>query len=1282
MITIGSIIGIIASSQGVASFIEGIAGSYIANYLPILKNSPDFERSAKKCFKKAAKEWGKIDESREIIYSVWVKSYEEFVDFCKTDHPAKEWVIAEVVPMWLDEMRNNEDCRQLVTEIELVNIQGVCEKILEDQKSNTEILNQIAAYQRKFRTKGTMAFQTNEDYIERSCDVADTEVDFLRAVDGYQEKTLADFVLTGCDNDHNVHRFALYSSMQTGKTTELEHLGWTLQEGGIYQPILISVGLVQNLSFDDLPEDDMMGHKPIVLMIDALDETREDHYRQLTKEIENYTKHHDNLTIVVSCRSNFRSVAKIEGFLELELLPLHWAQTQAYIRKKSPRKATALIKTISKKELFDLANNPLTLNTLIDIYNRDGHLPLTQSELFEELIKNTIKFEFENGPRDYPLTEEEEMLCMERVAGMMLMMGKRKLTETEFKKLLKLNDETQYEHLRYDIIQRNKTENGNVFSFSRNVYLEYMAAKTLLRCKDLNEVKEIVCFDGTNLIKNTWFTPMLLWMEMMPSQAPHLKDATKSWLLNECWSLAIHAQDYLLSEMDKGNVIIQMLEENKKESVFFYDYGNDLNPKTRKLPLNVVMYILEEWKKVKTYDIHLKNVQLLTRMIDWYHLRIQNRNLADELTDLLFALLNTELFSGENAEWILVVMTNDYFLSDTMIKRLYEVVRGWDDIEVVEAMMVRISNLKEVDDYIDYIMKASRILGNDRDSNNMHILLRNSICEALSKIKTKNCFAKVMSIMAEEGYWRYTEDKSKVLEAYLKFADEAKKSVCYRESHDCCDLRWLIKEAEKLKEQWIIQERPEPTEEQIERSMDHAKNELNALFDINAFKKQAEAVMAISDDGRIIDLKDYFDPEKNPTVLNNPVSHYVITFLIKYSSLPNGRMKIDKHEARKNLDNQILIERFRLGELKSKLIGGPVNIELSDEQRAQCVETAQGVVLDMLHNAFDGRFYPHEQVALSLYVKGDFEVEQTENNCKNLLRYVGLPIDISIYYLYDEDIFSSLLERLKRIYEMEMINKMMFELVQEAKTRGCDPNAYNIWVTTLLDEHYQPAVEFMVSQMINSKDLRRLAWLPNLVKNKGTIDTLKAYAEKNVGLLSSGDIKDTDIPFVINLCRSLMKKGCLRDWTVGILERMMDYVDVTKLRACLEILVTLDSQKALAYILNNPHILRTGESLEFKYTKLEDIPLLVKVYNVLLPMKLFVTSYNSLLESLHQIAMRDRVCLQTVKDAVVTGINKLTGTNPMTPQKWAGRLDYNYIIEHQKVLTANEALAKVCDMVK
>ena len=43
MITIGTIIGLIASNQGVAAMIEGIAGSYIANHLPILTRHPDFD---------------------------------------------------------------------------------------------------------------------------------------------------------------------------------------------------------------------------------------------------------------------------------------------------------------------------------------------------------------------------------------------------------------------------------------------------------------------------------------------------------------------------------------------------------------------------------------------------------------------------------------------------------------------------------------------------------------------------------------------------------------------------------------------------------------------------------------------------------------------------------------------------------------------------------------------------------------------------------------------------------------------------------------------------------------------------------------------------------------------------------------------------------------------------------------------------------------------------------------------------------------------------------------
>lgn len=1267
-ITISGIIAVLVTDSSIASMIIGAFGSYIANHIPLLKRSPNFEKSAKKCFHKAAKDWSKKDISRDLIYSCWVKTYDEFLEYLKTDHPAKEWVAAELIPLWFNEMRNNEDCRQLVIEAHLQFIQNAANEIQEEQKRNRELLEQIAAYQRRFRTKGTMEFEKNDDYIKRTCDKTDSEIYFLRSVGGYQEKSLLDFVLTGQDNDRNQRQFALYSSMQTGKTTELQQLGWELQNSGIFQPILVSVSLVQELKFDDLPEVEMLGHKPIVLLIDALDETSEDHYKRLLKEIDNYTRQHKNMLIVVSCRWNFKSIATLDGYYELDLMPLSWEQTMAYIQKKMPQKAAGLIDIIDKKELYELANNPFTLNALIEMYDKDGHLPLTQSELFEKLIQKSIQHEAKNGPKDFILTEDEEMICMERVAGMMLMMGKRKLTETEFNQLLKQAGEAQYDHLRYDIIQRRSEENGNVFAFKQNAYHEYLAARMLLRCQDMDEVKQIVCFENTNQVKSLWYTPMLLWMEMVATKAIHLKNDAATWLKNDSWALAIHAPESLINDQDKGDVLIKILEQHKKEGTYFYDYGNDLYIKTRKLPLTVVRYVRDEWRKVNEINVHLRNIQLLTRMIDWKDLRLKDRTLADNFENLLFSLLQHDMFKEGNAEWIYVVMTNKYFLSEEKTRRLYGVVKDRNDIESVEVMMSRIAILNNVDGYADYIVRAINILGDDRDTNSHHSVLRGSIYKALERIHIGDCPSVIMSIPAKESYWRFTEDKEKALSIYQRLAEEAKQSPCFIEGDEHCDLVCLMKEAEKYINAWKVPEMPVPTEEQIDRSLEYAKRNLEVLFDMDEFKKQAQELLSMSEDENEMNLRDYFESEKNLMEPANMVSYYVTTFLQRQAN--KGHWVIDKKKALESLDNQGLYDRFRLGELKAHLTGGIVTIPLNDEQHAKCVETAKEVLCCMLSSPFNGQFYPHEQVALSLFVKGDYDIEKSEQNCRDLLRFVGLPLETSIFSLYDEDVYSSLLERLKVIYPMEVILNKMLELVKETVSGSFDYNAYNVWMTTLLNNEYQPALEMVLGDIEAGGDNKWLAWLPQLVKNEASVHTLMNHAEH------------ASTAFVLRLCKALKTNAKHRGWIVKMLEGEMDGLDTVELRRCLEILYQLGSKAALEYTIRNPQILKEGDSMEFKYASADDILPLVEAYKVLTPTKLFPTSYNSLLESLYQIAMNDEDCLEKVQEAVTESLPHLAGTNPMTPAQWVTRLKDQYIVEHQYIPTAGEALKRVCEIVR
>ena len=133
--------------------------------------------------------------------------------------------------------------------------------------------------------------QSGRCYIRRFCTSDQSENNFIYYVLGKKERhTLADYV-TGVE-ETSTNKIVLYSSAQTGKTTELKQLCWELQQSGLYLPVSFEVRTNTKLKRDDLPESQYVDGREVVLVIDALDEVNGQKYEDLLEEIGGYAYEH------------------------------------------------------------------------------------------------------------------------------------------------------------------------------------------------------------------------------------------------------------------------------------------------------------------------------------------------------------------------------------------------------------------------------------------------------------------------------------------------------------------------------------------------------------------------------------------------------------------------------------------------------------------------------------------------------------------------------------------------------------------------------------------------------------------------------------------------------------------------------------------------------------------------------------------------------------------------------------------------------------------------------
>jgi len=137
-------------------------------------------------------------------------------------------------------------------------------------------------------------------------------------LDNKERHILADYVVGNVDNS-STNKYILYSSAQTGKTTELKQLCWELQQSGLFLPVLLEVRDNSDLKRENLPYEQYENGKEIIVIIDALDEVNGKTQEDLLETIDGYAADHPEFKMVLSCRSNYRSNSRLQLFTELFL---------------------------------------------------------------------------------------------------------------------------------------------------------------------------------------------------------------------------------------------------------------------------------------------------------------------------------------------------------------------------------------------------------------------------------------------------------------------------------------------------------------------------------------------------------------------------------------------------------------------------------------------------------------------------------------------------------------------------------------------------------------------------------------------------------------------------------------------------------------------------------------------------------------------------------------------------------------------------------------------------
>lgn len=691
------------------------------------------------CYEVALKRWCTSSTIRERIALKKFSTISQLQECYKSeDWKQYRYIAKNFVKAWADELGKDFDCVKYVQQYDVTetydNLKSLIAFLSEDLTSEPPLPV----------GRGRIRHESVPGYIRRYCAADHSDSDFLFYALGTKERhILADYVV-GLECSPT-NKFILYSSAQTGKTTELQQLCWELQQSELYVAFSYEVRKNTTLKRENLPIIQHLGDKEVVVVIDALDEVNGQKYEDLLEEIGGYAYDHPEMKVVLSCRSNYRRERQLEQFKDLYLEELGGGDAQEHIDKELGKaKGRKLVALINENNLLEFAKNPFFLNVLIDSYKEDSKkLPKTKAEIYKLFIERSYKKE--KADKKIPVAVnhsfEESVILLERVALGMSLMNAQTLSKDDIKICLNDDADNLEECLRYDLL---KLEDDEQYSFKHNAFREWLVAHYLSK-EGLGKAIQLATHPNGR-IKPEWYNIIMLWVSMYGKDKQEEILAILDWLKKASLDLVIYIDPGMLDENTRNNVFKGLMLEYKSlgirmSNIMAQDYTNLLSFGQSE---DTVSFLSEEVAASEIGTAYYADLMCLCYFLDWYLWEKKNSELVKKLFDALVKKTREALAQKNVHDLSFLYFDNKFFAQKEYLEKIYAILKDSDHYEAIKSMIRLVDLAGKVDEYVDYILGKEGFIHNQREGITTHIVSRTCVFTTLKNVKSREGVKKVL----------------------------------------------------------------------------------------------------------------------------------------------------------------------------------------------------------------------------------------------------------------------------------------------------------------------------------------------------------------------------------------------------------------------------------------------------------------------------------------------------------------------------------------------------------
>ena len=289
-----------------------------------------------------------------------------------------------------------------------------------------------------------------------------------------------------------------------GKTSELKRIAnYFSDKKTIYYPFCISLNTYIEQDIEDLfnPSWKEIPSSALLFILDGFDEIESKYKRNFVKQIELFSGKYPEVTILLSCRTNFYKAETAEnsgifaGFKSYFLKKLDKGQINEYSNNELGSKAKRFLRSIEKKKIDDLVAIPFYLIELVNLFKDTDSLPVDRATIVEKLIQSRMNFDIKHF-KNYLELKKQKIIAFENLKVIALIMetlGRNYIDDQEYK--LIIVEEGSRELLSHCTAWK-KCFNGQssiTWQFEHNNIQEFLAADQL-KAFTFSSIKSFIAF--------------------------------------------------------------------------------------------------------------------------------------------------------------------------------------------------------------------------------------------------------------------------------------------------------------------------------------------------------------------------------------------------------------------------------------------------------------------------------------------------------------------------------------------------------------------------------------------------------------------------------------------------------------------------------------------------------------------------------------------------------------------------------------------------------------------